>query len=123
MTKPSPPTDLVSADPLALVYLDPLTDAPRHLFVCGSDGHPVLNRVSDEELRDQRQPHWRALRAAMERAVGGAAESETVTRAWDTAEWIWDSEPLRRQRALDRDRAERAFAAALRLFERRDGMT
>lgn len=122
MTKPSPLADLVSADPLALVYLDPLTDAPRHLFVGGTDGHPALNRVRDEELRDHRQPHWRALRDAMERAAGGAADLATVTRAWETAEWLWNSEPLRRQRALDRDRAEQAFAAALRLFERRDGM-
>lgn len=122
MTKPPPPADLVSADPLALVYLDPLADAPRHLFVGGTDGQPALNRVNDEELRDHRQPHWRALRDAMGRIEKGNEDSAAVTRAWDTAEWIWNSEPLRRQRALDRERAEQAFAAALRLFERRDGM-
>lgn len=126
MTEPPSPTDPMPTDPLALVYLDPLTDAPRHLFVRGPDGRPRPNPIRDEELRDRVQPHWRALRDAVAAegvgAEGVGAEGTDVGRAWDTAEWIWNSEPLRRQRALNRERAEQAFAAALRLFEQRDGM-
>ncbi|MBP2315835.1 hypothetical protein [Azospirillum soli] len=136
--------------PEALAFSVPWSAMPRPLFIADSDGRLVPNPVSDEEIRDIVQPHWRAVheqanaadsaliesrdafeRAGLFRRLSGARRALTAAQEdWDeatlakeTLDLLWQGESMRRQFEHFRTMADESFKQAMATTGQDDEVT
>lgn len=137
------------AEPEALTFPVPWSGAPRRLFVAAPDTGLLPNPVSDDEIRDVVQPHWRAVHeqaAAADDALLRAREAfdkagpfrrfsrarkalAAALRDWDEAalskeavDLLWQGDAMRRQFDHFRAAADTVFGAAMAAANRHDAL-
>ena len=136
-------------EPEALTFPVPWSGAPRPLFVATPDMGLLPNPVSDDEIRDVVQPHWRAVheqaaaadsallrsREAFDKAgpfrrFGSARKALAAAQSdWDEAvmskdalDLLWQGDAMRRQFERFREAADTAFGAAMANANRQNAL-